>query len=143
MHESEENRIGRLVLMLSHTILKNRNRHMAALGLTAGQADCLRFCLEREEGTVTDLKDYLGVSHQTAQGLVRRLADKGLIALRRSRSDGRCLLLSLTPAGRDAAAAMVKSRERTGGKILQGMSSREQAEFMRLLQRAYDNVKND
>ena len=79
MSEREENQVGRLVLMLSHTILKNRNRHMAAIGLTSGQADCLRFCLEREGGTVTDLKNYLGVTHQTAQGLVRRLAEKGLL----------------------------------------------------------------
>lgn len=50
MSEREENQVGRLVLMLSHTILKNRNRHMAAIGLTSGQADCLRFCLEREGG---------------------------------------------------------------------------------------------
>ena len=73
MEQGEENRVGWLVLMLSRTILKNRNRHMAEIGLTSGQADCLRFCLERREGTVTELKDFLGVTHQTAQGLVRRL----------------------------------------------------------------------
>ena len=37
MSEREENQVGRLVLMLSHTILKNRNRHMAAIGLTSGR----------------------------------------------------------------------------------------------------------
>ncbi len=143
MGERDENRIGRLVLMLSHTIIKNRNRHMAALGLTAGQADCLRFCLERENGTVTDLKNYLGVAHQTAQGLVRRLADKGLLAVRRSGEDGRCQMISLTSAGREKAAEMIRSRERTGGKLLQGMSPGERRELIRLLTAAYENVKND
>ncbi len=143
MGEKDENRIGRLVLMLSHTIIKNRNRHMAALGLTAGQADCLRFCLERENGTVTDLKNYLGVAHQTAQGLVRRLADKGLLAVRRSGEDGRCQMISLTSAGREKAAEMIRSRERTGGKLLQGMSPGERRELIRLLTAAYENVKND
>ena len=139
----EENQIGRLVLMLSHTILKNRNRHLAAIGLTAGQADCLRFCLEREEGTVTELKEYLGVAHQTAQGIVRRLEEKEMVALRRSSRDGRCQLICLTPAGREAADKMVQSRERTGGKLFQGMSPQERTQLLRLLTQAYENVKKD
>ncbi len=143
MCERMENQVGRLVLMLSHTILKNRNRHMAAIGLTSSQADCLRFCLEQENRTVTELKDYLGITHQTAQGLVRRTAEKGLLTVRRSREDGRCQLLSLTPAGKAAAEQMIQSRERTGDKLLHGMSSEERTEFLRLLQLAYENVKND
>ena len=141
--ERENNQVGRLVLMLSHTILKNRNRHMAAIGLTAGQADCLRFCLEREEGTVTDLKEYLGVTHQTAQGLVRRLGEKGLLSAVRSQRDGRCQVLSLTPEGRAAAERMLRSRERTGDLLLRGMSPREQEEVIRLLTAAYENVRRD
>lgn len=143
MSEREENQVGRLVLMLSHTILKNRNRHMAAIGLTSGQADCLRFCLEREGGTVTDLKNYLGVTHQTAQGLVRRLAEKGLLESSRSPQDGRCQVLSITPAGREAAGRMIQSRERTGDKLFRGMSAGERQEFLRLLTIAYKNVRDD
>ena len=50
--EPNENTVARLALLLSHTILKNRNQHMAAIGLTASQADCLRFCVEEGGGTV-------------------------------------------------------------------------------------------
>ena len=38
-----ENELGRLILRLSNTIIKNRNRHLAALNLTASQADSLQF----------------------------------------------------------------------------------------------------
>ena len=141
MEQGEENRVGWLVLMLSRTILKNRNRHMAEIGLTSGQADCLRFCLERGEGTVTELKDFLGVTHQTAQGLVRRLADKELLTLRRDPRDARCQRLSLTAAGREAARQMIRSRERTGGRLLRGLTPAERQELIRLLAAVYANAR--
>ena len=144
MEKNEEKQAARLLLVLSNTIIKNRSRHMAAIDLTAAQADCLRFCLERGDGaTVTELKDYLGVTHQTAQGLVRRMADKGLVSLCRSREDARCRQLFLTGEGRERADQMLRSRERTGGKLLQGMSPEERRAFLRLLRLAYENVKND
>ena len=143
MSEHMENYIGHLVLILSHTILRNRNRHLMALGLTAVQADCLRFCLEHGEGTVTDLKNFLKVTHQTAQGLVWRMEKKELLELRRSEKDGRCQIIAMTPKGRAAAEQTVQNRERTGGKLLHGMSPEEQEEFIRLLTLAYENVKND
>ena len=99
--------------------------------------------LLREGGTVTDLKNYLGVTHQTAQGLVRRLAEKGLLESSRSPQDGRCQVLSITPAGREAAGRMIQSRERTGDKLFHGMSTGERQEFLRLLTIAYENVRDD
>ncbi len=141
--EPNENTVARLALLLSHTILKNRNQHMAAIGLTASQADCLRFCVEEGGGTVTELKDYLQVTHQAAQRLLRRMVEKGLVELRRSELDNRCRVFSLTIAGQKAAEQMLRSRERTGGKLLNGMTEQEQRAFIRYLELAYENVKRD
>lgn len=114
---------------------------MAAIGLTASQADCLRFCLEKDSGTVTELKNYLQVTHQAAQRLLRRMVEKGLVELRRSELDNRCRIFSLTVAGQKAAQQMLESRERTGGKLLKGMTDQEQQAFIRYLELAYENVK--
>ena len=141
MSQHNENVAARLALLLSHTILKNRNQHMAAIGLTASQADCLRFCLEKDSGTVTELKDYLQVTHQAAQRLLLRMVEKGLVELRRSELDNRCRIFSLTVAGQKAAQQMLESRERTGGKLLKWMTDQEQQAFIRYLELAYENVK--
>ena len=47
----------------------------------------------------------------------------------------------LTVAGRKAAEQMIQSRERTGGKLLNGMTNQEQQAFIRYLKLAYENVK--
>ena len=36
---------------------------------------------------------------------------------------------------------MLESRERTGGKLLKGMTDQEQQAFIRYLELAYENVK--
>lgn len=54
-----QHQLGRLILKLANTLIKNRNRHLEALDLTTSQADSLQFFLANPQCTVTDLKDYL------------------------------------------------------------------------------------
>ncbi|MPM39428.1 hypothetical protein SDC9_86061 [bioreactor metagenome] len=141
--QSTENELGRLILRLTNTIIKNRNRHLEALNLTTGQADSLQFFLAHKEATVTELKDHLGTTHQTACGIVQRMAEKGLITLSVSDTDARCRLVVPTEAGTQLGTRMVCNRERTGRKLLTGMSDEEQAVFIRCLEKALKNVEND
>lgn len=143
MDDRAENELGRLILKLSNTILKNRNRHLEALGLTAAQADALQFFLSREESDITDLKDYLEITHQTARGIVRRMAAKGWVALERSGADARRQLVRPTEAGITLGRQLMRNRERTGGKLLERMTDGEREAFLRLAGIAYENVKND
>lgn len=138
-----ENELGRLILRLSNTIIKNRNRHLEALNLTAVQADSLQFFLAHPETTVTDLKAHLGITHQTARVIVQRMEKKGLIRRSPSSQDARCQLVSPTPAGVSMGERMMQNRERTGRKLLGEMSEQEQADFVRLLKVALKNVEHD
>ena len=47
-----ESDVGRLVLKLANTIIKNRNSHLEVLGLTASQADSMKFFLANEGATI-------------------------------------------------------------------------------------------
>ena len=87
MPKNTENELGRLILKLANTIIKNRNRHLEALDLTSGQADSLQFFLTHDQATATELKEYLGITHQTARGIIQRMITKGLLELHRSDAD--------------------------------------------------------
>ena len=85
----------------------------------------------------------MGITHQTARGIVQRMAAKGLVELHRSEEDARRQIVVPTQAGRRLGDQMTRNRERTVGKLLQNMDQRERADFVRLLRLAYENVKDD
>ena len=143
MPKNTENELGRLILKLANTIVKNRNRHLEALDLTSGQADSLQFFLTHDQATATELKEYLGITHQTARGIIQRMITKGLLELHRSDADARCQIVEVTPAGQEMGLRMIANRERTGGLLLQGMDATERKNFIRLLTKALANVSDD
>lgn len=142
MDYENTHQLGRLILKLGNALIKNRNHDLEVLGLTASQADSLQFFLENPQSTVTDLKDHLGVTHQTAHGLVQRIKEKNLVTLSHSLSDGRCRAIMPTECGKSLGAKMAYNRERTSIRLLSGMTEEEQKLFYRLLNVAYENIKN-
>jgi DNA-binding MarR family transcriptional regulator len=81
--------------------------------LTATQLLCLRLLREHEALSAGALAKALSLSPQTATGLVDRLEARGLVTRMRSRSDRRCVLVSLSDAGQstiEAAGPMLQDR---------------------------------
>ena len=70
---NREYELARQVLNLANQIVKNRNKHLKELNITAEQADSLTFFYSDDNKSISDLKDYLHISHQTARGIVKRL----------------------------------------------------------------------
>lgn len=82
----KEYEFARLILRLSNQIVKNRDQHVRDLGLTTEQADSLQFFLSHKNAVIMDLKEHLGVTHQTARGIVQRMEIKGLIETKKIRN---------------------------------------------------------
>ena len=143
MDPNTENKLARLLLNLSNTIIQNRNRHLQALGLTASQADSLQYFLAHEGATISDLKDEMDITHQTAWGIVQRMEAHGWVRLQRSDEDRRRQAVIPTPSGRRLGELMIRNRERTGSLLLEGMTEEERQSFYRLAAPAYENVMND
>jgi DNA-binding MarR family transcriptional regulator/GNAT superfamily N-acetyltransferase len=73
---------------------------------------------QREGATAAELGKDLGLDAGYLSRILRGFEAKGLTARRPSTSDGRQALLSLTPAGREAFAAMdARSREEVAGLL--------------------------
>ena len=135
--------LARLILNLSNTIIYNRNKHLEVLGLTSSQADAMKFFLANENTTTRALKDAMGVTHQTAQGIVSRLVEKGFITVEKSQTDKRCQIVHITEMGLSLSDKINANGERTAAILISGMSEAEENEFIHLLRIAYQNAKND
>ena len=55
MEKDKEFTVARLILRMANQIVKNRNLHVKALGLTTEQADSLLFFLSHETVSYTQL----------------------------------------------------------------------------------------
>ena len=131
MEKDKEFTVARLILRMANQIVKNRNLHVKALGLTTEQADSLLFFLSHENAVINDLKDYLCVTHQTARGIVQRMEGKGVVTTRKSPTDGRYQVVSLSEKGLQ-----------TGSRLLHGMTPEQEDLFLQLMQLALENVEN-
>ncbi|MEE0434144.1 MAG: MarR family transcriptional regulator [Peptococcaceae bacterium] len=141
--EEQELYMTRKLLQLARMITHRRNAELSVLGLTASQADALNYFFDHPQKTVADLKQYLGVTHQTACGLVDRMADKELLTLAPSMEDGRCKLVSVTAKGQSLVAQMAKNRGATAQAMVQGMTEAECQAFYALLLKALDNMSDE
>lgn len=138
---NKEYELARQVLTLANQIVKNRNKHLKELNITAEQADSLTFFTFNADKSISDLKDHLHISHQTARGIVKRLEEKGIVKLSVSEADGRCKTVSLTDKGRCIAECLKRNGTHTGYQLLSGMTDMEQEQFSALIARALENIK--
>ena len=141
MNEKEYT-LARLILRLANTIVKNRNVYLGTLDLTASQADSLRFFLSNPGASMTELKEFLGITHQTARGLVFRMEAKGLVQVQRSDRDARIQRVFPTAAGEELGDTLHRNGIRTGSRLLRGMTEEEQQQFYLLAQTALRNVEH-
>ena len=135
------NELARQVLTLANQILKSRNKHLKELNITAEQADSLTFFYFNADKSISDLKEYLHISHQTARGIVKRLEEKDFLKLSVSESDGRCKMVSLTEKGTLIVERLRQNGTHTGYRLLSGMTTTEQEQFSALISRALENMK--
>src|SRR3954454_17378141 len=90
---------------------------------------------QRDELTATELGRELGLDAGYLSRILRGFEEKGLIARRASEKDGRQQLLSLTPTGREAFAAIdARSRDEVAA-ILAGLAEGDQAKLVGAMRR--------
>lgn len=137
-----EQKLARQILRLARMIISNRNKEIQDLGLTAAQADSLKFFADHEGKSVSDLKIHLGVSHQTARGIVERLVDKQVLCQETASQDARVKAVFLTEKGRVLEAKLMQNGTNVVQTLLSGMSSEECRCFCRLIDRALENLES-
>lgn len=139
--KQREYELARQVLTLANRIVKKRNGHLKELNITAEQADSLLFFDANEGSSISDLKQYLQIRHQTARGIVKRLEEKDFLKLSVSEADGRYKTVSITENGDKIVKQLKQNGTHTGDQLLTRMTKQEQEQFSILITKALENVK--
>lgn len=108
---------------------------IGARNLTPQQFSVLVTLLERREIAQTKLGDQVAMDPATVLGVVQRLAQRGLVAVRTDPADGRRRLVQLTHDGHELARELVEIGPEISRDTLAGLTDKEQRDLLRLLDR--------
>ncbi len=95
---------------------------LGCCGMTAAQAATLQALASGDLG-LSDLSKRLGITASTLTRNLRRLEDRGLVRRSSDPGDGRALRVSLTRAGREAAAEVDRQEAEFAREVLNNLPS--------------------
>ena len=93
------------------------------------------FAFERVGAARTKIISVVAMDPATVLGVVQRLAQRGLVAVRTDPGDGRRRLVQLTHDGHELARDLVAIGPAISRETLAGLSEKEQRDLLRLLDR--------
>jgi len=111
--------------------------------LTPQQFSVLVTLLERREIAQTPLGELVAMDPATVLGVVQRLAQRGLVAVRTDPDDGRRRLVQLTHDGHELARALVEIGPEISRETLEGLGAQEQRDLLRLLAKLGRRAEGD
>ncbi len=134
---------GLLIKQIHDAVGRYANNALREKGLTLAQVRVLME-LGAGDGAPKPLKELerrFRVAQPTVLGVVRRLEAKGLVQGFTDPQDSRVKLVKLTAEGDKLRRTNIREIEQMEERLLGHMTEVEQKDFLRLLHRAYDNIK--
>ena len=114
--------------------------YAAELGLAVGEARCLAAVGQFAPLSVVELAARANLHKAPASRAAQALVERGLVSKHASETDGRGVVLRLTPAGRKLWSRVMALVERRNQEIFGCLSSAEQKQFGAMLDRLVDNA---
>jgi DNA-binding MarR family transcriptional regulator len=121
--------------------LRARAGRLPVEGLSLPQYHLLEALRDTGELTVGELAEAAGVAAPTATRMLDCLAREGHVARRHSETDRRAVLVSLTPAGRDAVAEAHERAETFRRRVFEGLGPEDREQAAALLRRLTDVIE--
>lgn len=125
-----------LLVHLARRMQTEAETQLVAFGLRARHVIALTLLRDLGDQNQSDLSATLGVDATNVVALLNELEADGLIERRRSAVDRRRHTVSLTPAGAKRLSEIEDLLSGVEKRVLSSLTSAEQSEFYRLLQRA-------
>lgn len=140
MIEPTQFKTASLIVKLGNAVTYYRNQKMECIDLTSVQSDAIIATLRNPGITATQMREQLQLSPSTVAGILSRLEAKGLLTKTTDQEDARKAILTLTAEGQSLEEPLKQIALETQQSLVEGMTEAEQAEFVRLLQIALDNM---
>lgn len=117
-------------------------QRVGALQVTAPQCQVLMYLDSRGGAAVSqrELEQYLGVSHTTVKGLLKRLEEKGYVRTAFDSTDKRVKRAYLTERFQEKQEAAQSALQDFESKLVEGFSPHELDTLRRMLERIYQNT---
>jgi len=140
--EQLDGRISLLVHRLNSRFTQIANQLISVRGLNMYDARILLFILERKEMRVGELVEAMALPQSTISQQLTRLKARRLIRRRRTRGDNRAVVITLTPAGEEAARASEIFSRVVQRRITNDLSRKKTQLLRALLNETYDILSN-
>jgi MarR family transcriptional regulator, organic hydroperoxide resistance regulator len=114
---------------------------LAPLDLYPGNERAILLLWAEGELPQGEIARRLGVEQPTATKALQRLERAGIVRRERDPNDNRQVIVSLTEAGKAACAPAKRARLALEQQIADGLSERERAQLIRLLERVTDRLR--
>ena len=138
--------LGQMLNHCAHLTRQYMDRQLRAYQVTPVQSFALIYLHQQEgvsEVTQRDLERELRLKAPTVNGIVDRMAEKGLITRTTSRTDGRCRVLELSGKGREAVESFQTAARRSEELIRGELSDQEEQLLRDMLGRLIVNLENE
>jgi len=137
---------GFLIKLISERITKNINQQLKHYGVTLlSQTRILDFLAGQCDHSATqkEIEDFLHVTHPTVIGILKVMMRNDLVECVRGEQGRRKKLVRLTSRSLEILGALQLSAHELQSDAFAGFSGDELDALSELLNRLYDNIKND
>lgn len=136
--------LGPALGLCAHLAKARLEARLTQYGITPVQAHVLLFLFRRGgEASQSEVTAFMKVKPSTANGVLDRMAEKGLLTRSISRDDARQRRISLTPQGQEQQALLREDFDHFEALLVQGFSLEEQTLFRSLLKRIIANLEEE
>lgn len=124
---------------------REKNQYFDQHNLTASQGDVLLFLggahYHKRDVNQKNIEDHFHLTNPTVTGLLKRLEEKGFIDRKKSETDGRQKLISLTDQSMRVLEDFQVYKETIDQKLLQGIDHEERDSIVEHLKKLLTNLE--
>ncbi len=126
------------ILMKTHMNMhRNLSCRAAAIGLTSGKPKILECLADCGEANQKSIARYCEIEQATVGTILLGMESEGLVTRRQKDGNRRSLYVSLTPKGKQAAAAMDNIFRAADAEAVKYLTAEEEAQLKTLLEKVY------
>ena len=138
------NALGPMLWRGAHLVRARLEARLSQYEVTPAQTHVLLYlCRCGGQALQGQVTEFLKVKPSTANGILDRMMDKGLITRTVSGSDARQRLITLTGKGREQQALFEKGFQESEAVLVRGFTPQETELFRNLLERIIRNLEED